>query len=103
VTARNGAPATGEIFPNGGLNEPARDLRDQGHAGMVSDAMNRQTKETNGYLAALPTVTNDAITGCFRADAAAQITNPVNGEKNRNGPGTAPYRHRRVDDLRRLS
>lgn len=65
--------------------------------------MNRQIKETNGYPAALPTVTDDAITGCFRADAAAQITNPVNGEKNRNGPSTAPSRHRRVEDLQRLS
>jgi hypothetical protein len=43
---------------------------------MVTDAMNRQTKETNGHPAAPLTAMDDAITGCFRADAAAQTPVP---------------------------
>ena len=69
---------------------------------MVTDAMNRQAKETNGLPAAPYTATDDAITGCFRTDINVQITNPVNGKKNKNGPGTAAYRHRRDENLRRL-
>ena len=61
--ARNGASATGEIFPNGGLNSPARALRDQGHAGMVTVAMNRLGKEMDGYLFASLTAAKDDPTG----------------------------------------
>ena len=61
--ARNGASATGEIFPNGGLNGPARALRDQGHAGMVTVAMNRLGKEMDGYLFASLTAAKDEPTG----------------------------------------
>ncbi|MDE1172728.1 MAG: hypothetical protein PW790_03455 [Parvibaculaceae bacterium] len=70
---------------------------------MVTDAIDWQTKETNGQSAAPLTATDDAITGFFRTDIAVQIAKPVNGEKNRSGAGTAPHRHRRVDDLRRSS
>lgn len=55
--------AAGEIFPDGGLNGPARDLRDERHAGMVTASMNSWRKSAMAFPSTEFTAANDGLIG----------------------------------------
>jgi hypothetical protein len=57
---------------------------------MVTDAMNRQTKETNGYLATPLTVTDDAIASGFRTDSATQTPDSSAERRTETAPILCP-------------
>lgn len=55
--------AAGEIFPDGGLNGPVRDLRDERHAGMVTASMNSRRKSAMAFPAIEFTASDDGLAG----------------------------------------